>query len=59
MSIDPEPPSAFVHMLAVCLEVGILSRLLAQGDGVGLAMCAAYAWWSATFAMLARLGRTP
>lgn len=43
------------HMIAVVLELGIVSRLLAHGDAAGLVLCIGYAWWSATLAMVQRL----
>lgn len=42
-------------MFAVVLELGIASRVLAHGDGVGLCLLLAYVWWSATGAMVAKL----
>ena len=46
---------AWPHMIAVVLELGIVSRVLAHGDAMGLCLCIAYAWWSATVAMVAQL----
>lgn len=43
------------HMIAVVLELGIVSRLLAHGDVAGVGLCLVYVWWSATLAMLLRL----
>lgn len=50
-------PSMWVHFFAVVLEVGIISRLLAHADAVGLGLCIVYAWWSATLSMVLRLAK--
>lgn len=45
----------WLHMIAVVLELGIVSRLLAHGDAAGVGLCLAYLWWSATLDMVRRL----
>ena len=54
----PEPPPlpSSLHMLAILLEVMIFGTFMAHKSILGMLLCAAYFWWSATYAAL--FGRT-
>jgi hypothetical protein len=54
--LDPKGPS-WSHLLAVALEVAILAELVRQHSIVGVMLCVAYAWYSATWAAFAGLFR--
>lgn len=48
---DPKPPPRPSHILAVCLEIGMVATFVAHHSVVGLVLCVAYAWFSATWAL--------
>jgi hypothetical protein len=39
------------HMLAVVLELGIVVTFVFEQSWIGLALCGAYSWFSATWAV--------
>jgi hypothetical protein len=43
------------HALAVAIELAIVGTFTAHHSYVGLALCAAYAWYSATWALVVLL----
>ena len=49
----PKPPSV-PHMLAVALELAIVGTFIANRSIIGLALCFAYVWFSATWAAVFR-----
>jgi len=49
----PKPPR-LSHIVAVILELSIVATLTAHHSYVGLGLCGAYAWFSATWALFAR-----
>lgn len=46
----PKPPS-LPHSTACALELGMVATFIAHRSIVGLLLCVAYAWFSATWAM--------
>lgn len=49
----PKPPSGS-HLIAVLLEISMVNVFIAHRSILGLALAAAYAWFSATWALLLR-----
>lgn len=50
----PKPPS-ILHMVAVLLELAIVTTFIANRSLFGVALCVAYCWFSATYALFERL----
>jgi hypothetical protein len=44
-------------LIAVALELAIVATFMVLHSGIGLLLCAAYAWFSATWSFLARVAR--
>lgn len=48
--VEPPKPPSYRHLLAVALELSIVATFAAEKSYVGLSLCIAYAWFSATWA---------
>lgn len=46
---EPKKPPNPRLVVAVCLELGIVGTLVAHHSVLGLVLCVAYAWFSATW----------
>jgi hypothetical protein len=49
---SPRPPPTVQHVVAVCLELGVFATFACERSIVGLVLCAAYFWFSATWSLL-------
>ena len=51
---EPPPPLSPRFILAMVLEAGIVATFTAHHSILGLALCAGYAWFSATWEFFRR-----